>query len=217
MGRGQLHTIFYNPLRGALSPRDLTAKRVGVRSYTQTTGAWVRGILGDEFGVDSNNVTWVTFEDPHLAEYKDPPCVVRATQGKTLEQMLLGGEIDAAILPNVPQPPLAPLFPDAAEVDRKWAEKNGGVPINHMLVIRSGIAKERPDIVREVYRLLLESKNAALVGKPAPALDPIRFGVEENRRTLEIVIDYSFRQKLIPRKFTVGELFDETRAALALP
>ena len=39
-------------------------------------------------------------------------------------------------------------------------------------------------------------------------LDPWRFGVEANRRSLEIVIDYSVRQKLIPRAFTVDELFD---------
>lgn len=215
MGRGQLHTIFYNPSRGALAPAQLAGKRVGVRAYTQTTGAWVRGILAGDYDVDSNDVTWVTFEDPHLAEYKDPPNVVRAAAGKPLEQMLLDGEIDAAILPNVPQPPCAPLFPDAADIDRKWAQTNGGVPINHMLVIRSEIAKARSDIVREVYRLFLESKKASLAVKSAPALDPIRFGIEENRKSLEIIIDYSLRQKLIPRRFTVDELFEESRAALA--
>ena len=35
---------------------------------------------------------------------------------------------------------------------------------------------------------------------PAGSLvDPWRFGVEANRGSLEIIIDYSFRQKLIPR------------------
>src|SRR5262249_32811986 len=51
-GRGQHHTIVYNPQRGALSAHDLAGKRIGVRAYTQTTGGWVRGFLSDDFGVE---------------------------------------------------------------------------------------------------------------------------------------------------------------------
>jgi 4,5-dihydroxyphthalate decarboxylase len=207
LGRGQHHTIAYNPERGELKPSDLAGKRVGVRAYTQTTGAWVRGFLADDYGVDTAKVRWVTFEDPHLAEYKDPDFVSRAGEGKTLVQMLLDGELDAAIVGDaLPDPRLKPLIPDADAVARKWAQTHGGVPINHMMVVREAIAKTRPDIVQEIYRLLQESRRAA----PPPAgglLDPWRFGVEENRRSLEIVIDYSYRQKLIARKFTVDELF----------
>ena len=62
LGRGQHHTIAYNPERGALKASDLNGKRVGVRAYTQTTGAWVRGFLADDYGVDTAKVRWVTFE-----------------------------------------------------------------------------------------------------------------------------------------------------------
>ena len=61
---------------------DLNGKRVGVRAYTQTTGAWVRGFLAEDYGVDLESVTWVTFEDPHLAEYREPANVERAAEGK---------------------------------------------------------------------------------------------------------------------------------------
>jgi len=214
LGRGQHHTIAYNPEHGELKPSDLAKKRVGVRAYTQTTGAWVRGFLADDFGVDTATVRWVTFEDPHLAEYKDPDFVTRAGEGKTLVQMLLDGELDAAIVGDaLPDPRLKPLIPDADAVARRWAETHGGVPINHMMVVREAIAKTRPDIVQEIYRMLQESRRAA----PPPAgglLDPWRFGVEENRRSLEIVIDYCFRQKLISRKFSVDELFDDCTRAL---
>ncbi len=69
VSRGQHHTIAYNPERGALKPSDLNGKKVGVRAYTVTTGTWVRGILASDYGVDINKVEWITFEDPHLAEY----------------------------------------------------------------------------------------------------------------------------------------------------
>jgi 4,5-dihydroxyphthalate decarboxylase len=215
LGRGQHHTIAYNPERGELKASGLTGKRVGVRAYTQTTGAWVRGFLADDYGVDTAKVHWVTFEDPHLAEYKDPEFVTRAPEGKTLTQMLLDGEIDAAIVGDkIPDPRLQPLIPDADAVARSWAQTHGGVPINHMMVVRESISKSRPDVVKEIYRMLHDSRRAV----PPPAdnglLDPWRFGVEANRRSLEIIIDYSFRQKLIPRIFSVDELFDDCTRAL---
>jgi 4,5-dihydroxyphthalate decarboxylase len=42
----------------------------------------------------------------------------------------------------------------------------------------------------------------------------IRFGLEATRPSLEIIIDYSVRQGLIPRRFSVDELFDDTTRAL---
>src|SRR5580704_13769688 len=159
VARGQHHTIFFNPERGHLNPGDLNGRRVGVRAYTQTTGAWVRGFLQEDYGVDFRSIQWITFEDPHVAEYTDPPWVQRAPDGKQLLQMLLDGEIDAAIFgsENPEGTPLKPLIPDAEDAAALWAGKHGGVPINHMMVIRESITRDRPDVVREVYRMLMES------------------------------------------------------------
>jgi len=215
LGRGQHHTIAYNPQRGPLKASDLAGRRVGVRAYTQTTGAWVRGFLGDDYGVDASQIRWITFEDPHLAEYKDPAFVSRAPEGKTLVQMLLDGEIDAAIVGDkIPDPQLAPLVPDADAVARKWAETHGGVPINHRMVVRKSISESRPDVIREIYRMLRESRRSVPPPPDGGVSDPWRFGVESNRASLEIIIDYSFRQKLIPRLFSVDELFDDCTRAL---
>ncbi len=213
LGRGQHHTIAYNPDRGRLSAFDLTGKRVGVRAYTQTTGAWVRGFLADDYKIDPTKIHWVTFEDPHLAEYKDPDFVKRAPEGKSMVQMLIDGELDAAIVGDkLPDPRFAPLIEDADTAARTWAEKHGGIPINHMMVIRSAIATSRPDVVKEIYRVLRESRRAVPPPADGTVFDPWRFGVEPNRRSLEIIIDYSFRQKLIPRMLSVDELFDDACA-----
>lgn len=213
VGRGQLHTIYYNPERGELKPTDLNGKRVGVRAYSQTTGIWVRGIFAAQYGMVLDQVKWITFEDAHLAEYKDPAFVSRAPDGKKIAQMLLDGELDAAILGDKsPDPRLKTLIPDAEAANRAWAQANGGVPINHMIVMRDSIVKSRPDIAREVQRMFLEARRAA---GGNDALDPLRFGLEKVRTSLEFAIEYAFQQKLLTRRFTVDELFDDTTRALA--
>ena len=216
VSRGQHHTIAYNAERGALKPSDLAGKRVGVRAYTVTTGTWVRGILASDYGVDLDKVEWITFEDPHVAEYRDPDTVKRAPPGKELLQMLLDGEIDAAVVGDkLPDPRLKHLIPNPEEAARQWAERHHGVPINHMLVVRSEISKTRPDVVREIFRLFHESKRVAGLADGG-VLDPYRFGVEACRADLEIIIDFCARQKLIPRKISVDELFDDTTRALTV-
>jgi 4,5-dihydroxyphthalate decarboxylase len=214
VSRGQHHTIAYNPDRGPLKPSELNGKRVGVRAYTVTTGTWVRGILAGDYGVDINEVEWITFEDPHVAEYRDPAIVTRAPEGKELTQMLLDGEVAAGIVGDkLPDPKLKHLIPDAEAAAEKWAERHHGVPINHMLVVRQELSRSRPDAVKDIFRALHASKRAA--GLPdGGALDPYRFGVEACRPILEIIIEFCHRQQLIPRRMSVDELFDDTTRAL---
>jgi 4,5-dihydroxyphthalate decarboxylase len=213
VGRGQIHNLLYNSDRGVVRPTELHGKRVGVRAYTQTTGMWVRGMLAALYGMDVEKVNWVTFEDGHIAEYKDPPFVTRAAPGKQLMQMLLDGELDAAIITDRSDPRLKPVVPDHEEVSRKWAETHGGVPINHMLVMRKSIVQSRPDVAREVFGNVLESRRAMDSSKDG-RFDPLRFGVENVRKSLELAIEMSLVQKFIFRKLSVDELFDDTTRAL---
>jgi 4,5-dihydroxyphthalate decarboxylase len=199
-GRMQHPRIVYDTERGPLAPGDLAGRRVGVRSYSVTTGMWIRGILAEEYGVDCDRVTWVTFEEAHVAEFRDPPNVERAPAGKDLVGMLLAGEIDAAIVgDSVPSDPrLAPLIPDSADAAEAWQRKWGAIQINHMVAVRDSLPA---DTVHEVYRLLRESWHAA----GDPATSPI--GLDANRRNLEVAIDFVHRQRLIPRRFALEELF----------
>src|SRR6185312_8049699 len=52
LARFQHAHALYNGKQGKLKPRDLNGKRVGIRSFTTTTGAWLRGILANDYGVD---------------------------------------------------------------------------------------------------------------------------------------------------------------------
>ncbi len=192
--------IFSQEKNPSLQPEQLHGKRVGVRSYSVTTGAWVRGILAEDHGVDVSRIRWVTFEEAHVAEFRDPPNVERAAAGKDINAMLLAGELDAAILGAIPQDErLKPLIRDPEAAGRKWGERHGGIQLNHLVGVKSSVSRETAE---EVYGLLLASKQAA--GDP-PMLP---HGLEANRRNLELAVDCAYKQNMIPRRFSVEELFE---------
>jgi 4,5-dihydroxyphthalate decarboxylase len=213
VARDQHHSLVYNPERGELRPEQLAGKRVGVRAYTVTTGVWVRGILHEQFGLDLNKVDWVTFDDSHLGEYTDPPEIQRAPSGKDIVQMLLDGEIDAAVVGDkLPNPRLRRLIPDHEGAAAAWSAKHGN-PINHMLVVRRELSHARPDIVGEFFRVFKESRDIA-IRRGNNELERLQFGLEANRRSLETIIRIAFEQKIIPEKYAVEDLFDEVTAEL---
>src|ERR1700719_143747 len=204
-GRIQHAWAIYNGERGALTPADLAGKRVGIRSFTTTTGAWLRGMFQNDYGLDLSSVRWVTFEEPHVAEYVDT--TERAPPGKNIVQMLLDGELDAVLGDRSDDPRIKPLFGDPAAAATAWHRKHGIVPINHMVVVSAELAKSPPDIVEEVYALLKEGKHRV---PPPEDADTTPFGVEACRPALQRIIDYAVQQRLIPRRLEVDELFDET-------
>ena len=159
MARFQHGHALYNAKRGALTPRDLKGKRVGIRSFTTTTGAWLRGILANDYGVDLDSIDWVTFEEAHVAEFKDT--TKRAPDGKQIIPMLLDGELDAVLGEKSDHPDLKPLFADVAAEEKAWSARHKVVPINHMVVVSRTLCEKHPDVVRDVQRMLKQAAGGA--------------------------------------------------------
>jgi 4,5-dihydroxyphthalate decarboxylase len=202
MARFQHGHAFYNAKHGVLTPGDLAGKRVGIRSFTTTTGVWLRGILANDYGVDLNAIDWITFEDAHVAEFVDT--TRRAPAGKQIVQMLLDGELDAILGEKVEHPDLRSLFADVKAEEARWFAKHAVKPINHMVVVAQELSGRHPDVVREVHRMLWEAASAANA----------RFQTAEMRRSLECITGYTAEQGLIARRFAVDELFDNVTRAL---
>ena len=151
-------------------------------------------------------------EDPHVTEYRDPPFVERASGEKKLDQMLLDGDVDAAIMGDLPKDPsIRSLIPDPDAAAKAWHAKHGAVQINHIFVVNQELSETRPDVVQEIFRLLLASKQAG----PAATNESLPFGVDKMRKPLEMIAQYALEQKIIPRAVTVDELFDDTTRKLA--
>ncbi len=212
-GRTQHHCIGFNREFGHLNPKDIEGKKVGVRTYAQTTGLWVKGILQHEHDVDLDAVTWMTIDESHLAEYSDPPNCERLPKEANLPEMMLNGQLAAAILGNdMPKDPRVELLiPNPFVEAAAWCKREGVLPINHMFVVHQDISKNRPDVVKEIYRMLVDSRKLA-PESVTDALPPV--GLEANRKTLEMAMEWTYEQKIIPRRLSFDELFDDTTAAL---
>lgn len=194
-----------NPAAGIRTPRDLEGKRVGIRSFTTTSGAWLRGILSNDCDVDLDAIDWVTFEEPHVAEYHDT--TTRAAAGKQIVAMLRDGELDAVLGEKSDDARVQPLFSDPAAEEKAWFARHGVMPVNHMVVVGKELSDKHPEIVREVHRMLQASRAAA--GGNAPSFDD-----DGLVRSLALITKYSAQQGLIPRAYAVDELFDDVTRTL---
>ena len=217
--------IFYNEKSGIKRPKDLEGRKVGVnRGYTVTTGLWARGILHSEYGVDLEKITWIPTDDEHVAEFKGPANVDYRFKGKSMRDLLLSGEIDAALGEvGVDAPEIKPLIPDARNAAFDYFRRTGIYPVNHGVVVKNTLLKEHPWIADELGRAFEAAKaiylkdlqgsagisswdkaaadNATVVGDPFP------FGIEKNRKALEAITQFAADQHMVPRKFSVEELF----------
>jgi 4,5-dihydroxyphthalate decarboxylase len=211
-GRFQHHCAGFNIEFGDLKPKDIEGKKVGVRTYTQTTALWIRGILRHEYGVDLDKVQWMTLGDGHLAEYRDPNNCERLPAGSSIPEMMLKGELAAALLgEDMPKDErVRTLVPNAQAAAKDWFARENVVPINHMFVVHEDISKQRPDVVRELYRMVVESRNLA---EGVPAVFP-PIGLEANRKGLQLAIDWALDQKIIPHRLSVDEMFDDVTGSL---
>ncbi len=225
-------TIQCNVGSGIRKPKDLEGKKIGLRAYAQTGPTWSRGILQNDYGVDLGTVTWVTYEGSHVNEYRDPPNVVRADAGKKITDMLLSGEIDAAIgAGRIDSPTVKPLFDRAPDVEAAWFRKMGVYPANHIVVVKSELTSSHPWILGELFGAFKAAKELyldrlrtngpstpddelKLLLKTIVGGDPLPYGIRPNRLAIETLARYSFEQGLLPRPYTVEDVFDPTVMAL---
>ena len=228
--------IFVNSAAGISEPTDLIGKRIGVKTFQTTAILWIRGILESEYGVDHTKVTWVT-ELEEDVEFNPAAglSLERAPAGLTVEDMLVDGEVDAVLHPDLIDPILngdsrvGRLFENYHEVELDYFRRTGIFPIMHVTAIRQELIEEHPWLPINLNRAFEASKEVAYKRLANPRViplawfrsyldeerelfggDPWEYGLSErNRHNLETAIGYSHKCGLISRKLSVDELFTD--------
>jgi 4,5-dihydroxyphthalate decarboxylase len=167
-GRFQHHCAGFNSDFGQVNPKDIEGKKVGVRTYTQTTALWIRGILRHEYGVDLDKVTWMTLGDGHLAEFSDPPNYRAPAEGFLDPADDAGRRTDRRPAGRGHAEGPARAHPGAGRAGSGQGlvrARRRGADQPH---VRGppGLSKQRPDIVRELYRMIVESRELTEGGVP---------------------------------------------------
>ena len=219
--------IVVNTKSGIRSPKDLEGRRVGVnRGYTVTTGVWARSVLQHEHGVDLKKVTWVLSGDEHVAEFVPPPNVVPLEKGRKMADLVISGELPAAVNVEIDHPDVKPLIPDAKEAGFEALRKRGHYPINHAIVVKDEVLAAHPEVAADIFRAFAESKRryvdklrAGAIEKPTAmdemhrrvmeitGGDPLPYGIAPNRGPLEELVGSAKEQGIISRAFSPEELF----------
>jgi ABC-type nitrate/sulfonate/bicarbonate transport system substrate-binding protein len=209
------------------TPKDLEGRRVGVnRGYTVTTGVWARAILRDEYGVDLDSITWVLSGDEHVTRFRPPGNVVPIEPGATMEELLRSGELAAVIGAPIEAPDVAPLIPDAAEAGFAALQRRGLYPINHLVVVKDELLRERPELAADVFDAFARAKSLYVdrlregrIENPTPTdrmyqrvlhltgEDPLPYGIEPNRAVLEQLLRSAVDQKILERPVALEDVF----------
>ena len=233
--------IYCNADAGIAAPADLIGKKVGVPEYQMTAALWVRGFLDDEYGVSPDKLHWHQggLEEP--GRYEKVP--LRLPDGtrfetigpdKTLDAMLVSGEIDALISARTPRsfasghPKVERLFPDYRAAEKAYYTKTGVFPIMHVVGVRRDLVERHPWLPNAVVDAFVKAKDLAVdwfsnvaalrVTLPwfAAELDETRalmgpdfwpYGIEANRRTLSLMLHYAHQHGLTDRLLTLEDLF----------
>ncbi|WP_329261297.1 hypothetical protein OG223_43090 [Streptomyces sp. NBC_01478] len=209
LGRHQHQTLV---TCGELTVADIEGRTVGVRSWSQTTGVWVRGFLSEQYGVDLRNVDWVVYEDGHVDGHEDPAWVKRAPEGARLQGDFLEGRLDFGIMGNeLPADDrIRTAVPDALEVAQQWALAQGFAPVNHVVGVTEAAAREHSAAVCAAYDAL----RAAL--PPTSPVDFAPVGFEALRGPVTRAAQYALDQGVLPRPVAFDELMEGSCGALGV-
>lgn len=231
--------VFLNAAKGITKPTDLIGRKVGLRNFQATANLWIRGILEHEYQVPHRQIQWFK-QDEEEVEWTPPADlnIQRIANGKSVERMVVDGDLDALIHPELIQPILdkdkrvTRLFPNYRHLEMDYFKRTGIFPIMHTTAIKEELVQQYPWLAISLMQAFEESKKIAYKRMENPRIvplawfrsfweeqeeilgeDPWVYGLGDvNRTNLETLIQYSQEQGLLGKKMSIEELFINSTA-----
>ncbi|MGH7087958.1 MAG: hypothetical protein ACREFQ_03570, partial [Stellaceae bacterium] len=198
----------------------------------------------EEHGAPHRSITWVIEQlDEASAEARNDVRIEVAPKGKRVDEMVLTGEIDAIIAPNVNEacakgdPRIARLWPNYKDVETDYYRRTGFFPIMHVTTVPTALVAKYPWVVESLTLAFEEAKQLAFQRLANPrnvplafyrsywederALlggDPWEYGLSDrNRRNYDTLVGYVHDQVLAGARPRLDDLFAKEAFALDLP
>jgi 4,5-dihydroxyphthalate decarboxylase len=216
--------------------QQLKGKRIGVPEWAQTAVIYARGYLA-QTGVPLESVEWVQagVNEAGRAEKVKlnlrEGVRLRTEPGRTLNEMLLGGDLDAVLSARPPRDlgnGVRRLFSDYQTAEEAYFRETGVFPIMHVIVIRTDILERHPWLAMNLCKAFEEAKRRSIerlsditashapLAWLVPYTDRMKalfgedfwpYGLEKNRKTLQAFVDFAFEQGVCHRRLGLEELF----------
>jgi 4,5-dihydroxyphthalate decarboxylase len=242
--RFRLGFVYLNKAKGIAKPTDLIGRRVACRTFGPAANYWMRGHLEEDHAVPHRAVTWVIeSEDDASRQAPAGLRIERAPRGRNVEEMLLAGEVDAMIAPNVTRmigegdPRVARLFPNYRELEAEYYRRTGFFPIMHVTTVPAEIVARHPWVVESLvlafdeakqlaYRRLADPRNVPLAWyrtyweeeRALLGSDPWEFGLSDlNKRNYGTLVRWVHAQVLTGPRPKLEDLFPREAFQLELP
>jgi 4,5-dihydroxyphthalate decarboxylase len=221
-------------------PGALAGKRIGIPEWSQTATVYARGLLEHTYGVSVSGVDWIQAgtNEPGRVEgvaLSLPEAIsVTAMPDRTLNDLLLAGEIDAAIAAHPPAEferrtgRVVRLFSDYRTTEERYYAETGIFPIMHVVALRADVFERYPWSAMSLMKSFEEAKRRSLeraVDGNAPrypipwsfanaqraeamfGLDFWPYGLEANRATLDTFLGWAHEQGVCASRLAAEDLF----------
>jgi 4,5-dihydroxyphthalate decarboxylase len=219
---------------------ELKGRKVGIPEWAQTAAVYSRGFLVHQYGLELKDINWVQSgvnqagrTEKVQIQLPEGINLTRVTD-RSLNDMLLSGDIDAALAARPPiafsdgQGKVKRFFDNSREVEAAYYRETGIFPIMHVIAVRKEILDAHPWVARNLFTAFDEARRCSIErvldltasqvpipwgndyareGQALMGKDFFSYGIEPNRKTLDAFLAYAFEQGVCEKRLTAEENF----------
>jgi 4,5-dihydroxyphthalate decarboxylase len=121
------------------------------------------------------------------------------------------------------------FFKDSRRLEAEWYRRTGIYPFHGTIVVKDSVLKEHPWVAKSLYKAFSTAKERYVSSLPSPEKaggkdkqlaelativgDPLPYGIEKNRASIEALIKYVHQQGMLKRSYAVSDMFVDPEAA----